>query len=354
MNVTSTNAELWFSTEPEPPDPRLLVNPSGSTLVPRAESTDDDLAKQLFPTATPVDPRVEERIRSALLLVGYETEQRLDEQENSRVYIARRTATGEEVAVKVLLENPRDRSSLLRRFRQEARLMSSLTHPNLVKAIGYGAVSNVHYAILELASGVNLRKRVETQGPLPVSLAAWCAYQAADALEYMHQRGVVHRDVKPSNLVLSPDGRLKLLDLGLARGPQSADGSITLLFSDKLIGTPDYMAPEQVLDCHTVDARADLYALGCTLYFLLTGQPPFGGKNALARMIKHQTTEPKPVEEIRPETPEALAAICRKLMAKKPADRYETAAEAAAALARWAPASNEELATLAGRGVAAV
>ena len=152
-----------------------------------------------------------------------------------------------------------------------------------------------------------------------------------------HEKELVHRDIKPANLFLNPkSGVVKVLDLGLARLQQrSADGAVAagLTQSGAVMGTPDYMAPEQALDSHQVDIRADVYSLGCTLYYLLTGKPPFPGGEMTEKLIKHQLQEPVPVEQLRPDVPSGVAAIVRKLMAKKPEDRYQTPAEVAEALA---------------------
>ncbi len=315
-------ADWWFENE------------SGNTQI-RHEKSDDDLFSSRMTTPPAIDERLNDQIQSALFVVGYEVEERLDDHTNSHVYRARRLSTGAAVAVKVLVEHPQDISSAVRRFRQEARLMTTLHHPNLVRALAHGCLHGVHYAILELAEGRNLRSVVQADGPLSIERAANVAWQTANVLEYLHQRGVIHRDVKPSNLVQCNDGRVKLLDLGLARAPVPDDTSITLLFDDRLLGTPDFMAPEQALECHLVDARADLYALGCTLYYLLSGRPPIPGRNLLQSLLGHQNAQPTPVSTLRPDVPAELQELCAKLMAKSPCDRYETAAEVADRLARW-------------------
>ena len=147
---------------------------------------------------------------------------------------------------------------------------------------------------------------------------------------------MVHRDIKPHNLLLTPDGVVKILDMGLARldhAGSEGEASSTMTREGTVMGTLDYIAPEQAMDSHTVDVRADLYSLGCTLYFLLTGRVPFPGGTAMEKLVKHQSKEPEPVERVRPGVPAAVAAVVRKLMAKRPEERYQTPAEAASALA---------------------
>lgn len=282
------------------------------------------------------DQRTTDQILATLAMVGLRVEQRLDDQTNSRVFRARRITNGAQLAIKVLV-HPRGVTSAVQRFRQESRLLTTLRHVGLVHAQGRGSLRGIHYLVLDLAQGHNLRQVVENEGPLAVNRAATVAYQAADVLDYLHQQGVIHRDIKPSNFVLGDDGRLKLLDLGLAR-VESAGASVTHHFGDRLLGTPDFMAPEQARDCHYVDARADIYSLGCTLYYLLAGHPPLAGRNLVDSLLKHQRVRPPLVSTARPEVPTPLANLCDRMLAKDPAARIETAGEVAAALAPWTTA----------------
>jgi formylglycine-generating enzyme required for sulfatase activity len=197
---------------------------------------------------------------------------------------------------------------------------------------------------MEYVEGIDLRKLVKEQGPLPVAVACEYVRQAALGLQHAFEHGLVHRDVKPSNLLLqkTPPGQagagpvVKVLDLGLARLEPGGDGdsSSTLTESGAVMGTPDYLAPEQARRSHEVDVRADLYSLGCTLYFLLTGKVPFPGGTLAEKIAHHLMDEPEPVEQLRPEVPPGIAAVVRKLMAKKPDQRYRTPAEVAAVLAQ--------------------
>jgi serine/threonine protein kinase len=272
-------------------------------------------------------------IHQSLLNAGYELGDVLDEHDNCHVHLARSLATGQSVVAKVIVDQAISQSSALVRFHLEAKALAALEHPNLVRVIDHGEVSGVNYMILEFAGGENLANQVARSGPMTPALAISCVQQAALALAYLHQRGVIHRDVKPANLVLTPKGRVVLIDLGLARMSDGNEGSITRLFGDRVLGTADYMSPEQAIDCHQVDPRADVYSLGCTLYFLLAGRAPFFGDTLAARLMEHQACEPPALTGCEG-TPERLIAMCLRMMAKQPADRFQNAMDVAEELAR--------------------
>jgi WD40 repeat protein/tRNA A-37 threonylcarbamoyl transferase component Bud32 len=269
-----------------------------------------------------------------------------------QVFKARHRKLGRLVALKVIHKERLAGPEAVRRFLREVRATSKLSHPNIVHALDAGQDGDIHFLVLELVEGVNLARLVAERGPLPVAEACEYIRQAALGLQHAHEQGLVHRDIKPSNLmVCGGDGQpvtVKLLDLGLSRSdhPDAEQASSTLTDTGAVMGTPDYIAPEQVTDSKHVDIRADLYSLGCTLYFLLTGRPPFLGDTLGLKLIQHQLHEPEAVEALRPEVPAAVAAIVRKLMAKCPDDRYQTPAELAEVLgkilqrANWAPAGS--------------
>jgi serine/threonine-protein kinase len=258
------------------------------------------------------------------------------------VWRAQDTELDRVVAVKIphtsLLTSP----GLRERFRREARAAAQLSHPNIVTLFEVTQVEDTPLLVMEYVEGTNLGRLVEQSGPLPVRQACDCIRQAALGLQHAHERGLVHRDVKPANLLLtapSParasagQGVVKVLDLGLARLPRRpADADSSLTEPGCLMGTADFMAPEQGRDARTADARADVYSLGCSLYYLLTARLPFPGGTASEKLLRHHLEEPAPLEQLQPAVSPALAAVVRKMMARHPADRYQTAAEVAIAL----------------------
>ncbi|HEY1065530.1 MAG TPA: serine/threonine-protein kinase, partial [Pirellulales bacterium] len=273
------------------------------------------------------------------------------------VYLAEHTVMRRLVAVKVLPLNSEKDSAFLERFRLESRAIAALDHPNIVRAHDFGNDGDVYYLVMEYVEGKDLHHVVKEKGPLPFSTAADYTRQAADGLAHAHKAGLVHRDVKPANLLLDRRKAIKLLDLGVARFDcdDQVDGSMTRTSEQAVLGTADYLAPEQAIDSHNVDCRADVYSLGCTLYFLLTGHPPFPRGSLAQRMLMHQMSEPAPIYEDRPNAPAGLVAICQKMMSKKPGDRYCSAEEVSAALTQWlsnlSAQAEEEVQQLKARGV---
>jgi serine/threonine-protein kinase len=255
----------------------------------------------------------------------------------SAVYLAEHAVMRRRVALKVLPANRVNDSSYLARVHRDARAVASLDHPNIVRAFDVDQDGDYHYLVMEYVEGRDLRVLVEGNGPLEYQLAADYIRQAADGLSHAHQAGLVHRDMKPANLLVDAKGTVKVLDLGLARfdSDDEGDASLTKEFDEKMLGTVDYLAPEQAIDSHLVDPRADIYSLGGTLYFALTGHPPFPTGTLAQRVVMHQTKDPKAIEEERPDAPPGLTAIFRKMMAKSPSKRYQTAAEVSQALAEW-------------------
>jgi tRNA A-37 threonylcarbamoyl transferase component Bud32 len=237
-------------------------------------------------------------------------------------------------ALKLIRHDPRDGADTVQRFQREVRLLAELRHPHIVQAYDAGNLGDVWFLAMELLDGIDLDKLVRQRGALPVGQA--CAYtrQAALGLQHAHEHGLVHRDVKPSNLFLTSEG-IKLLDLGLARAQAAGDGTQPgeLTRANTVMGTPDYLSPEQAWDPRRADARSDLYSLGCTLYFLLTGRPPFPEGTLTQKLLSHQTVEPPPVETLAPSVPPALAALLRRLVAKSPQQRPASAALVARELA---------------------
>jgi WD40 repeat protein len=237
------------------------------------------------------------------------------------------------VALKVLRKGLIDRPDAVERFRQEVKAAARLSHPNIVAAFDADRAGDVHFLVMEFVEGESLDRLLRRRGPLPVALACHLAREAARGLQHAGERGMVHRDVKPANLMRTPDGGVKILDFGLARFASESLSGEGLTPTGAVVGTPDYVAPEQALDPRRADVRADVYGLGCTLYQLLTGQPPFTGGTALQVLIAHRESPPRPITELRPDVPPELARIVDRMLAKDPARRYQTPAEVVEALA---------------------
>lgn len=253
----------------------------------------------------------------------------------SNVYLAEHLLMRRRVAIKVLPRNRVQDSSYLARFYREARAAAALDHHNIVRAYDIDNEGNNHFLVMEYVEGRDLEDIVRREGPLDYARAAEYIRQAALGLDHAHQAGLIHRDIKPANLLLTPQEVVKILDLGLARFSEEEIASLTVAYQENVLGTADYLAPEQAVDSHRVDARADIYSLGCTLYFLLAGHPPFPEGTLPERLAAHQQKEPKDLRQIRRDAPEDLIAICRRMMAKKPEERYSSAREVAEALADW-------------------
>lgn len=277
----------------------------------------------------------------------YDLLEKLGEGGMGVVYRARHRLMEQVVAVKVLHAERLGSPAAVERFRREIRALARLNHPNIVRAQYADEAAGSHFLVMEHITGSDLADVLRRRGPLPVGMACAIAVQVAGALQHAHENGLVHRDLKPSNLMLTPDGQVKVLDLGLALVCEGPTGE-GLTSSGQVMGTYDYMAPEQWDDVRTVDVRADLYSLGCVLCFLLTGDPPFGGGKSTRPTVKmkaHATQPPPPVRQRRPDVPAALDAVIQRLLAKRPSQRYATPAEAAAALEPFAtsagPGSSE-------------
>jgi len=240
------------------------------------------------------------------------------------------------VAVKVIADHRLPDPQAVTRFYREMEAVGRLSHPNIVQAHDAGEADGHHFLAMEFVAGRNLSQLVRSLGPLAVADACEIIRQACLGLDHAHRHELVHRDVKPSNLMLAPDGTVKLLDLGLARLMDNAvtDGETTV--SQQFLGSPDFMAPEQARDPRLVDVRTDLYSVGCTLYFLLTGKPPFDGPQYDTRgkkVLGHAQSQPKPILSIRPDLPAGLSQYIARLMAKKPDARPRSAAEVAQVIA---------------------
>jgi WD40 repeat protein/tRNA A-37 threonylcarbamoyl transferase component Bud32 len=262
------------------------------------------------------------------------------------VYKARHRLMERPVALKIINRDLMNHPTAVERFQREVRAAANLTHPNIVTAFDAEQAGNTHFLVMEFIPGTDLARVVSERGPLPLAKACEYVRQAALGLQHAYEHGMVHRDIKPHNLMLTPDGKVKILDFGLARLASAVESqaaytlpnqtNASLTATGSVLGTVDYMAPEQVRDAHAADIRADIYSLGCTLYYLLTSQLPFPTGDALQKMNAHVEQEPRPLGELRPDLPKSFLPIVAKMMHKLPSQRYQTPGEVAAALASFA------------------
>ncbi|MBL8799761.1 MAG: serine/threonine protein kinase [Planctomycetia bacterium] len=305
--------------------------------------------------------------QSKLLLAGraadlergqYTVLEPLGEGGNGEVFKARHRSMQRIVALKLLRKEQLGDADAVGRFYREIEVLSQIAHPNIVHAYDAGPVGSSLGLAMEYVAGVDLEQMVQKSGKLPVERAIDYIRQAACGLQHAQERGLIHRDIKPANLLVTqvqgrasrdkktsglstcPFGLVKILDMGLARLQQplqgSRTGNLTVLGGSGLtLGTPDYMSPEQALDFHSVDTRADIYSLGCTFYFLLTGQPPFPGGSLAQKLMKHQQAEPQSIREFRNDLPPWLPAVLDKMLAKRPPDRFQKPGEIVQALASF-------------------
>ncbi len=254
------------------------------------------------------------------------------------------------VALKMISQQMLASDDQIRRFKREVRVAATLEHPNIVRAYDADESRGVNFLVMEYVRGDNLSRIVRASGPLSLSQAVDCIRQAATGLQHAHERGIVHRDIKPGNLLLDDQGTVKLLDLGLAHiddsirldspenGSTDADSGrpyvsrSELTAAGAILGTASFMAPEQSLDAHLVDFRSDIYSLGCTLYFLLTGEVPYSGSTIFKVFVQHREAEIPSLQDQRPDVPDSVTAVYQKMVAKKPEDRFQSVSELIVAL----------------------
>lgn len=281
----------------------------------------------------------------------YKVLERLGSGGMGTVFLCEHKLMRRRVAVKVLpLPKAEDRASL-DRFYREARAVAAVDHPNIVRAYDIDQDDNLHFLVMEWVDGTNLQELVKKFGPLDPIRACHYVYGAAVGLQHAHEIGLIHRDIKPGNILIDRSGVVKILDLGLARLTNDSEDNLTRQNDENVLGTADYLAPEQAMDSHTVDIRADIYSLGATFYFLLTGSAPFPEGSVAQKLIWHQNRQPRSISAIRPEVPHEVVAIVEKMMAKDAANRYKTPSDVIAALSSWVgtpipPPSDREMPTL--------
>ena len=241
------------------------------------------------------------------------------------------------VAIKVLPPAKAEQPAALGRFYRESRAAGSLEHPNIVRTHDIDQDGNLHFIVMEYVDGSNLLDMVKKFGPMDTRRACHYIRQVAVGLDFAFRSGIIHRDIKPGNVLIDRRGVAKILDMGLARFYKDQTDMLTVKYDDKIVlGTADYVAPEQVANSHTVDIRADIYAMGASFYFLLAGHPAFPSGSVSQKLLWHRTKDPTPIRQIRPEVPEGIAAILAKMMAKDPNARYQTPLEIVAELERFA------------------
>src|SRR5262249_9868440 len=326
----------------QPDDPLLLlvrqtaasdgtVPPSGrETAVPPEESGLPVPPGDLAETRPPVPVLSAEADILAELPEGlrshtrYHILRRLGEGGMGAVYQAEHRVMRRPVALKVIKPKYTANAAAVERFQREVRAAARLAHPNIVTAHDAEHVGETHFLVMEFVEGLSLMRLLRERGPLPVAEACDYVRQAALGLQHAHERGMVHRDIKPDNLMRTADGTVKVLDFGLAALTAERESNRVLTEDRVLTGTPDYMAPEQAEAAHPADIRADIYSLGCTLYHLLTGTVPYPARTALLKILAHREQPLPALRQARPEVPPELAAVVARMLAKKPEQRYQT------------------------------
>jgi serine/threonine protein kinase len=266
----------------------------------------------------------------------YKVLERLGQGGMGSVYLCEHKLMRRRVAVKVLPTAKADDPSSLERFYREARAVAALDHPNIVRAYDIDQDEKLHFLVMEHVDGTSLQEIIKKNGPMDVLRACHYIRQAALGLQHAHDAaGLVHRDIKPGNILVDRNGIVKVLDMGLARFFYDEEDILTKKYDENVLGTADYLAPEQATDSHAVDIRADIYSLGATFYYCLTGRTPFQEGTVAQKLIWHQTRLPKPIRSFRPEVPEGVVAVIDKAMSKDVAARYQSPKEMAEALEEW-------------------
>ena len=291
------------------------------------------VARQLVDsgTLTPFQAEaVRERRFDGLVVGNYQVLDRLGQGGMGTVYKARHRRMRRVVAIKILSRDVAKSENFVKRFQREVEAVARLSHPNIIMAHDADEADVGNFLVMEFVSGRDLATEVHERGPLPVDEAVDCILQAARGLEYAHGQGIIHRDIKPANLLRDTSGVVKVADLGLARFEEStgkADAASALTQAGTVMGTADFMSPEQAMGAANIDHRADIYSLGCTLYFLLLGKPPYEGPTLMAILLKHRDSPIPSLAATRSDVPAELDALLRLMLEKAPADRIQTMTE---------------------------
>ncbi len=312
-------------------DRHKAIAPAGVTAPPAAAASQHAISAPLPPAPPPEDPI--DDIHLAGSLGGYEIKHKLGQGGMGAVFLARQVSLDRNVAIKVLAPKLAADPQFISRFTREAYAAAQLTHHNVVQIHDIGVDKDLNYFSMEFVEGNTLAGLLKETGKLDPQVAAGYILQAARGLKFAHDHGMVHRDVKPDNLLLNDDGIVKVADLGLVKragtadekpaGGSSLDGGANVTQLNISMGTPAFMPPEQASDAAHVDQRADIYSLGCTFYDLLTGHPPFSGKTAIEVITKHAREAVTPPDRLAKHVPAMLSTVVMKMMAKRPEDRYQ-------------------------------
>jgi hypothetical protein len=266
---------------------------------------------------------------------GYELLEQVSTRPTGTVFKARHRTMGRVVALKLMSPQATRSPQMVQRFQREVSIMAKLAHLNLLTAYDAGEDEGTHYLTMEHVDGQDLNTILKSQDRLPVDKAVDYVAQAAEGLQYAHDNGICHRNIKPENLFVSTQGVVKITDLGMAKieePEESSGGGGKLTMQGQIMGTVEYMAPEQALDSHSADHRADIYSLGCTLYRLVTGKPPYTGDSPMKKLIAHAEQPIPAMCAAREEVPAKVDAVFAKMVAKQPEDRYQSMREVAADL----------------------
>jgi tRNA A-37 threonylcarbamoyl transferase component Bud32 len=318
------------------PAPHAASETAAPSPAPARSPTDSGLGNVTIDQPTRERGRATAPPSRPIDIAGYEIQGELGRGGMGVVYKARHVRLDRTVAIKLINRDRLLRDDAVLRFQREARTAARLAHPNIVSVYDASEVEGLHFLVMEYVEGVDLAHLVRQSGALPVAQACEFIRQAALGLQHAHERGMAHRDIKPQNLMLTPGGRVKILDFGLARfvteTPSSEEG---LTPSGVIMGTPDYIAPEQARNARQADSRADIYSLGCALYHLLAGKVPFPDGTTTEKLVAHLERAPVALPTLRADLPAGLERVLARMMAKDPAKRYQTPHDVVLALAPY-------------------